>query len=97
MQKIATDPLVSSKSIVEVFRSMYRKEGFKVFYRGIGAVVIGAGPAHALYFASYEHSKKLLGAEANKPMATATAAICATVAHDSFMNPIDGEDKGDLG
>lgn len=28
--------------------------------RGVGAVVIGAGPAHAMYFSSYEFSKEAL-------------------------------------
>lgn len=28
--------------------------------RGVGAVVVGAGPAHAMYFSSYEFSKELL-------------------------------------
>lgn len=28
--------------------------------RGMGAVVLGAGPAHALYFGTYEHTKELL-------------------------------------
>lgn len=27
--------------------------------RGMGAVVAGAGPAHALYFATYEYSKEV--------------------------------------
>lgn len=26
----------------------------------MGAVVLGAGPAHALYFGTYEHTKELL-------------------------------------
>lgn len=29
-------------------------------FRGITAVVAGAGPAHAFYFATYEHSKKVM-------------------------------------
>lgn len=29
-------------------------------FRGIGAVVAGAGPAHAFYFATYEHSKEVM-------------------------------------
>lgn len=28
--------------------------------RGMGAVVLGAGPAHACYFGTYEHTKELL-------------------------------------
>ncbi len=26
----------------------------------MGAVVLGAGPAHAFYFATYEHTKELM-------------------------------------
>lgn len=29
-------------------------------FRGVTAVVAGAGPAHAFYFATYEHSKKVM-------------------------------------
>lgn len=29
-------------------------------FRGVGAVVAGAGPAHAFYFATYEQSKEVL-------------------------------------
>lgn len=29
-------------------------------FRGVGAVVAGAGPAHAFYFATYEHSKEVM-------------------------------------
>lgn len=29
-------------------------------FRGIGAVVAGAGPAHAFYFATYEYAKETL-------------------------------------
>lgn len=34
---------------------MVKKEGALRPMRGIGAVVLGAGPAHALYFSSYEY------------------------------------------
>lgn len=30
-------------------------------YRGINAVALGAGPAHALYFTTYETLKKTIG------------------------------------
>lgn len=33
---------------------MIRKEGVLRPMRGMGAVVLGAGPAHAMYFSSYE-------------------------------------------
>ena len=37
-----------------------RYEGAKRTFRGISAVVAGAGPAHAMYFACYEWIKKSL-------------------------------------
>lgn len=37
-----------------IFPSIFRP------VRGMGAVVLGAGPAHALYFGTYEHTKELL-------------------------------------
>lgn len=33
--------------------------------RGVGAVVLGAGPAHALYFSSYEYSKEVFAKMSN--------------------------------
>ncbi|ODV90914.1 hypothetical protein CANCADRAFT_2632 [Tortispora caseinolytica NRRL Y-17796] len=32
-------------------------EGARVLWRGVSSVVIGSGPAHALYFTVYEHAK----------------------------------------
>lgn len=29
-------------------------------FRGVAAVMVGAGPAHAFYFATYEHSKQVM-------------------------------------
>ncbi|KAI7870592.1 mitochondrial carrier domain-containing protein [Spinellus fusiger] len=60
-------------------------------WRGVNSVVMGAGPAHALHFATYEACKDAFGA--NQPghhlLAAAAAAACATLAHDSLMNPFD--------
>ena len=36
-------------------------EGVRGLYRGVAAVGIGVGPAHAVYFATYEHMKRTLG------------------------------------
>ncbi|KAI9020121.1 mitochondrial carrier domain-containing protein [Phycomyces nitens] len=60
-------------------------------WRGVTSVVMGAGPAHALHFATYEFCKDLLGAnkDGHQPLATAAAGACATIAHDALMNPFD--------
>lgn len=57
-------------------------------------MVIGAGPAHALYFASYEQAKKVLvpvGSDAaSNPFATGISGAIATSIADGFMTPFDG-------
>ena len=40
-----------------------REESPRVLFRGIGVVAGAAGPAHALYFSSYEYSKKMLSSD----------------------------------
>lgn len=61
-------------------------------WRGVNSVVLGAGPAHALHFATYEYCKEYFGANASghHPLASAAAGACATLAHDALMNPFDG-------
>ena len=46
--------------IIDITRSMITTEGILRPMRGIGAVILGAGPAHAAYFSSYEYIKKNL-------------------------------------
>jgi solute carrier family 25 iron transporter 28/37 len=74
-------------------RALMRAEGVAGLYRGISAVGIGAGPAHAVYFATYEHAKEALGGNANKnqhaPLAHAAAGMCATIAGDAVQTPVD--------
>jgi hypothetical protein len=90
LQRIHPDPKAYYRGVAHCFRSMVRKEGPSSLFRGMNVVVLGAGPAHALYFSAYEKCKSALGTEADKPVNTAIAAFCATFAHDSFMNPIEG-------
>ncbi|RYP32672.1 hypothetical protein DL767_005074 [Monosporascus sp. MG133] len=49
-------------------------------------------PAHAVYFATYEAVKHLMGgnrAGVHHPLAAATSGACATIASDALMNPFD--------
>lgn len=50
----------SYRGIGEVFQRMVTQEGILRPVRGMGAVVMGAGPAHALYFSCYEYLKDYL-------------------------------------
>ena len=58
----------------------------------MSVMVVGAGPAHALYFASYEKLKRVLsGTETGgkSPIAQMAAGTVSTMLHDAIMNPAD--------
>ncbi|KAL3313447.1 hypothetical protein Ciccas_007953 [Cichlidogyrus casuarinus] len=70
---------------------MLRTEGLFRSLRGIGALITGSGPAHALYFATYEHFKSSLAKThlENYYLAPAISGAAATLMHDSIMTPAD--------
>ncbi|KAG2267582.1 hypothetical protein Bca52824_062137 [Brassica carinata] len=53
MQALRPCPL-KPVGIRQAFRSIIQKEGPSALYRGIWAMGLGAGPAHAVYFSFYE-------------------------------------------
>ncbi|XP_010037681.2 mitoferrin [Eucalyptus grandis] len=74
----------------QAFTSILKLEGPAGLYRGIGAMGLGAGPAHAVYFSIYELFKESLSSgDPNNPVAHATAGVCATVASDAVITPLD--------
>jgi len=66
-------------------------EGFRGLWKGIASVILGAGPAHALYFGTYEFMKDLSGGnkEGFQLLSTSMAGASATIVSDAFMNPFD--------
>lgn len=46
--------------MIHAFSKIVRTEGLLRGWRGWPAVAVGAGPAHAVYFTSYEYTKKIL-------------------------------------
>ena len=73
-----------------VFRQI-SSEGKLRFFRGVLSVVLGAGPAHALYFATYEKAKSTFVNESSsfRHVAAGFSGALATLVHDAFMNPFD--------
>lgn len=70
--------------------SILRNEGIAGLYRGINAMGLGAGPAHAVYFSTYELAKeKLSKGNPNNPVAHAASGMIATVASDAVFTPMD--------
>ncbi|RZF34408.1 hypothetical protein LSTR_LSTR014595 [Laodelphax striatellus] len=57
------------RGIAEALHRMVVHEGFLRPVRGIGAVVVSAGPAHALYFSCYEYLKESLSHRMNSHLA----------------------------
>ncbi|TRZ04717.1 hypothetical protein HGM15179_022390, partial [Zosterops borbonicus] len=60
MQSLQPDPKAQYRGVYEALRRMVLTEGLWRPLRGINVTVLGAGPAHALYFACYEKMKKSL-------------------------------------
>ncbi|XP_004490660.1 uncharacterized protein [Cicer arietinum] len=89
MQALGSCP-IKSVSVRQAFRSIIQSEGPSALYRGIGAMGLGAGPAHAVYFSVYETCKKRFSqGNPNNAAAHAASGVCATVASDAVFTPMD--------
>lgn len=83
---------VGNRGIGTVLINMIKHEGYLRPMRGMGTVIIGSGPAHALYFASYEHLKKKISHQTSLSMTVSSgiAGCASTIIHDAIMTPTDG-------
>ncbi|XP_060175949.1 uncharacterized protein LOC132606449 [Lycium barbarum] len=89
MQALGTCPLRSA-SIRTALNGILKSEGVVGLYRGIGAMGLGAGPAHAVYFSVYEIcKKKFSGGNPNNSAAHAISGVFATTASDAVFTPMD--------
>ncbi|GAA6002769.1 hypothetical protein JCM10207_007667 [Rhodosporidiobolus poonsookiae] len=91
MQVIATSPSAVYASMSDAFTRISSTEGTKRLWRGVASVILGAGPAHAVYFGTYELAKEMAGGNEGgySFLATAGAGATATIASDALMNPFD--------
>ncbi|KAI3388477.1 hypothetical protein SNEBB_002620 [Seison nebaliae] len=77
-------------SLRQGMKRMIHMEGFKTSFRGISTVVLGAGPAHAAYFSTYEYIRRYGTKNAGEStMMNAFAGMTATIVHDGLMNPTE--------
>lgn len=89
MQALGSCP-VKTGTVRQALKSILQSEGPSALYRGIGAMGLGAGPAHAVYFSVYETCKKRLSeGNPNNAAAHAASGVCATVASDAVFTPMD--------
>lgn len=61
MQSLSPSPEASYRTVREGLSKMISHEGVLTPVKGVNAVILGAGPAHALYFSAYENIKKRYG------------------------------------
>ncbi|XP_039760815.1 mitoferrin-1 [Pararge aegeria] len=79
-------------SIAETFRYMVQREGLLRPIRGMSAVVMGAGPAHACFFATYEQSKHTLSQltrHRHDHITHGLSGCLASLVHDAVSNPAE--------
>ncbi|XP_078435414.1 mitochondrial RNA-splicing protein MRS3-like [Wolffia australiana] len=84
-------PCLPSPTLRSALSSLLRSQGPLALYRGLSAMGLGAGPAHAVYFSVYELCKEFLsrGGNPNNPFAHASSGVIATVASDAVFTPMD--------
>ncbi|XP_070684611.1 mitoferrin-2-like [Pempheris klunzingeri] len=93
MQSLHPEPGARYRNVMDALRQIVRTEGLWRPIRGVNVLAVGAGPAHALYFACYEKIKFSLSDAihpgANSHFANGVAGCMATVLHDAVMNPAE--------
>ncbi|KAK1426869.1 hypothetical protein QVD17_15549 [Tagetes erecta] len=91
MQVLGSCP-IKSASLRQALQSILKSDGPAGLYRGIGAMGLGAGPAHAVYFSVYETCKEKFtrgNPNSNNFIAHAAAGVFATVSSDAVFTPMD--------
>lgn len=92
MQVLNASPAATYSGMTEALARISSAEGFRGLWKGIASVILGAGPAHALYFGTYEVVKEYTGGNRGglQLASTGIAGASATIVSDAFMNPFDG-------
>ncbi|GMM38489.1 hypothetical protein DASC09_058280 [Saccharomycopsis crataegensis] len=102
----STKNLLFHKSgIIPTLHKISTTEGPAALWRGVSSVLVGAGPAHAVYFTVFEYVKTTLVSyfgkdglpgkrsfivtHENHPLIASIGGIAATTASDFFMTPFD--------
>ncbi|XP_062913033.1 mitoferrin-1-like [Mobula hypostoma] len=93
MQSLQPDPKAQYRNVFDGLLRIIHTEGAWRPLRGLNAMVVGAGPAHALYFACYEKMKRTLSDAishgGNSHLANGIAGGTATLLHDAVMTPAE--------
>ncbi|KAG7553591.1 hypothetical protein FFLO_03023 [Filobasidium floriforme] len=88
----SSSTLTASSSLLSHLRHASTTQSLRTLWRGVASVIMGAGPAHAMHFGTYEFVKEVAGGDREGLRGvggTALAGAMATTASDAFMNPFD--------
>jgi hypothetical protein len=61
MQVFTASPAAMYTGVGNAFSRISATEGMRALWRGVSSVILGAGPAHAVHFGTYEFVKELTG------------------------------------
>lgn len=82
MQSLQPDPNAQYRGVYEALKRIVQTEGLFRPLRGLNITMIGAGPAHALYFACYERVKRsltdIIQSRGNSHLANGTGFLQST-------------------
>ena len=100
MQVFATSPAAVYTGVGNAFTRISSTEGMRALWRGVSSVIMGAGPAHAVHFGTYEMVKEFAGGNVegapNQWVATCTCSapsfVSCRISHFSnifvFFSPV---------
>ncbi|CAE7154436.1 unnamed protein product [Rhizoctonia solani] len=86
MQVITTSNVAVYSSLGNAVQRIASTEGLHTLWRGVASVILGAGPAHAVQFGTYEAVKDFAG---DTRPGHLVAGACASIASEALMNPFD--------
>ncbi|KAH3668036.1 hypothetical protein OGAPHI_001790 [Ogataea philodendri] len=93
-----------NEGIIQSFSKISSTEGAVALWRGVSSVVLGAGPAHAVYYlvfestktalckmsaSSHSHSNASFITDERHPIIASMSGIAATTTSDALMTPFD--------
>ena len=61
MQVFTASPAAMYTGIGNAFSRISATEGMRTLWKGVSSVILGAGPAHAVHFGTYEFVKEMTG------------------------------------
>lgn len=84
MQILSASPAATYTGVTQALTRISSVEGARALWRGVASVILGAGPAHAVYFGTYEVIKDMTGGNASghhfASTGMLTKKVCPSVA-----------------